>query len=115
MTKLEDQISSARTMRHMTVVLFILAEVGSLTQAYRLSQTSTSPFSFMAYGWVLVAALPYLVSRNGFKLLSRFEQQAPDAAMQAALSQQISNGALMAYAILFFTWGVFSLSTGWRG
>jgi hypothetical protein len=115
MTKLEDQISSARTLKYATLICFVMAEVGAFTQAYLLSHRSTSPFSFMAYGWVLLGSIPYLVSRNGFKLLSRFEAQVPDAAMQAALSQQISTGAIMAYAILFFTWGVFSLSTGWRG
>jgi hypothetical protein len=95
--------------------MFVMAEVGALTQAYRLNQISTSPFTFMAYGSVLVGAIPYLVSRNGFKLLGRLEDQVPDAAMQAALSQQISIAANMAYAILFFTWGIFSLAKGWRG
>lgn len=114
MTKLEDQISSAQTLRYVTVVMFAIAEVLSLTHAVTYNHFSPSPFGFLAYGMTAVMAGPYLISRQGLKLLGKLEDRVSDSAARAALSQQISKGANMAYAVLFFIFGMFDLTTGWR-
>ena len=106
MTQLEDQLSSDRTMQHMTTVMFVLAESVSLISAYKWNFHPGLHFNLLAFGLPLMVAGPYAISRQGHTFLRRMSAGEINVNTQLALSRQLSTLALAAYGLFVVTMSI---------
>jgi hypothetical protein len=106
MTKLEDEISSVRTLRHLTIVMLVISEIVCLISAYKWNVRPGLHFNLIAFGLPLMAPLPYVISWQGHKFLRRVSDNEIKLPTQLALSRQLSFGANAAYSLLIFTMAV---------
>jgi hypothetical protein len=106
MTKLEDEISSVRTLRHANLAMFIMSEIICVISAYKWNINPGLHFTLIAFLLPLMAPMPYLVSWQGERYLRRVSDEEVKLPTQLALSRQLSFGVITAYSLFIFAMAV---------
>jgi hypothetical protein len=106
MTKLEDEISSVRTLKQCNFVLFIMSEIICLISAYKWNINPGLHFNLIAFLLPLIAPMPYLVSWQGERFMRQVSDDEMKLPTQLALSRQMSLGVITAYSLFIFAMAV---------